>query len=251
MDLDLDLDIPRFDEDDLMLPPPEPFPPMAPMAPAQPGFLRSSSEAPQEESSQSAEAPARRRPRAPRVLGMDEQKSLRNADLASWNNDYAANMADASRVKLQHKLPTLAKKNATFWVYGTGINGINTALGASNLASPLDMFAGDNLMAALIGVTPETIRRKRSHTEDEEQGSDSEARRVRMRDADGDQVGRGDDLILADDDTMGILDDDVSHQTLLSSNPLSATPDPHRRTSKSAATLPPPSKTTPPKCPGT
>lgn len=219
MDLNLDLDIPRFDEDDLMLPPPEPFPPMAPMAAAQPGFLRSSSEAPQEESSPSAEALARRRPRAPKVLGMDVQKSLRNADLASWNNDYAANMADASRVKLQHKLPTLAKRNAPFWVYGTGINGIGTTSRASNLASPLDMFAGDNLMAALTGIVPETTKRKRSHTEDEDPGTDREARRVRMRDADEDQVGRGDDHLLADDDTMGIPLDDVSHQPLPSSLP--------------------------------
>ncbi len=74
-------------------------------------------------------------------------------------------------------------------------------------------------MAALTGIVPEIIKRKRSHTEDEEHESDSEARRVRMRDADDDQVGRGDDLILADDDTMGIPLDDVSHQPLLSSPP--------------------------------
>lgn len=199
MDLDLDLDIPRFDEDDEMLPPPEPFPPMAPQAPVEAGLLRSSSEAPQEESSESAEAPARRRPRLPKVIGMDEQKSLRNADLASWNNNYAANMAEASRAKLQHKLPSLAKKNASFWVYGAGIGGVGLGVGLSNLASPLDMFAGDNLMAALTGVAPKKTGRKRSHTEDEEHETDSEARRVRMRDENEDQVERGDNLFLPDD----------------------------------------------------
>ena len=210
MDLDLDLDLPRLHEDDDMLPPPEPFPPMAPQAPGEPGFLRSSSEAPHEESSESAEAPARRRPRAPRVFGMDGQKSLRNAHLASWNNNYAANMADAARAKLQHKVPAVAKKNAAFWVYGAGIGGVGMGLGGSKLASPLDMFAGDSLVTALIGVAPETTGRKRSHAEDEEHEIDSETRRVRMRSSDGDQIGRGDNLVLPDDDTMGIPGDDVS-----------------------------------------
>lgn len=210
MDLDLDLDIPKFDEDDEMLPPPEPFPLMAPQAPAEPGFLRSSSEAHQGESSESAEAPARRRPRVPRVLGMDEQKALRNADLASWNNNYITNMVAATKVKQQHKLPTLAKKNAAFWVYGAGINDAGTGIGASKLVSPLDMFAGDNLIGTLTGATIKTAGRKRSYTEEADRESDSEARRVRTRDTEDDLIGRGDNLILPNDETLPVFDDDVS-----------------------------------------
>lgn len=236
MNLDLDLDLPRFDDDEEMGPPPEPFPPMAPEAPAEPSFLRSSSTAPQEESSESAEAPARRRPRAPKVLGMDQQKSLRNADLASWNNNYIANMAEATRIKQQHKIPTLAKKNAYHWVFGAGIGGIGAISAGSSVPNPLDMFAGDSLMALVTGAAPPTAGRKRSHTEDEEHETDSEGRRVRARDAEDDQVGRGDEVILPDDDTMGLpLDDDVSPHPPLPSHltsPLTLS-----RTSKSVVTL--------------
>ena len=214
MDLDLDLDLPRFDEDAEMLPPAEPFPPMVPQAPAEPGFLRSSSEAIQEKSSESAEAPARRRPRLPRVLTMDDQKSLRNADLASWNNNYASNMANATKNKLQHKASALTKKNAAFWVYGTGINGVGVRVGGPKLPNPLDMFAGDSLMTALTGVAVQTTRRKRSLTEDVGHETDSEARRVRMRDEDEDQIGRGDNLIIPDDNTMGIPGDEASFSAL-------------------------------------
>ena len=214
MDLDLDLDLPRFDEDAEMLPPAEPFPPMLPQAPVEPGFLRSSSEAIQEESSKSAEAPARRRPRLPRVLTMDDQKSLRNADLASWNNNYASNMANATKNKLQHKASALAKKNAAFWVYGTGINGVGVRVGGPKLPNPLDMFAGDSLVTDLTGVAVQTTGRKRSLTKDVGHETDSEARRVRMRDEDEDQIGRGDNLIIPDDDTMGILGDEASFSAL-------------------------------------
>lgn len=223
MNLDLDLDLPRYGDDQGALPEAEAFPPMTAQGPAQTGFLRSSSGPPQE-SSEFAEAPVRRRTAAPKYLPMDQQTSLRNNDLASWNNNYASNMADITQAKQQHKVSTLAKKNASFFVYGTGIGGVGLGLGGSKLPSPLNMFAGDQLMTALTGIEPPTGR-KRSHAEDEEPTSDSEGRRVRAREGDGDQVGRGDNMALDEDDTMGMgMDmqggDVISLSTFLSPLPL-------------------------------
>ena len=213
MNLDLDIDLPRLDDDQGVLQEAEPFPTAAPQASAETGFLRSSSEAPQE-SSESAEAPARRRVAAPKYLPMDQLTSLRNNDLASWNNNYILNMAGAAQAKQQHKATVLAKRNAAFFVYGAGIGGVGQGLGGSELPSPLDMFAGDRLMSALTGLEPAPGRRKRSHAEEEEHESDSEGRRVRAREDDGDEVGRGDNLALGEEDFMdmgmGIQGDDVS-----------------------------------------
>ena len=213
MILDLDIDLPRLDDDQAVLPEAEAFPPRATQPPTEPTFLRSSSEAPQD-SSETAEAPARRRHAGPKPLPWDMQKSLRNNDLASWNNNYVANMADATRIKQQHKAPSLAKKNAAHWVYGFGIGGVGLGLGRSQLPSPLNMFAGDQLMTALTGIEPTTRGRKRSHTGDEAGDSDSEGRRVRAREDDDDQIGRGEELGLGNEETMGMgtgmQGDDVS-----------------------------------------
>lgn len=204
MNLDLDIGLPQFDDNQGALPEAEAFPPMQPQGPTQTGFLRSSSEVPQE-SSESAEAPAHRRKAAPKYLAMDQQTSLRNNDLASWNNNYVANMADAAQAKQQHKVAALAKKNAAFFVYGTGIGGVGLGLGGSKLPSPLDMFAGDQLMTALTGLEAAPTGRKRSFAEEEEaHDSDSEGRRVRAREDDGDLVGRGDQMALDEEDTMGM-----------------------------------------------
>ena len=211
MNLDLDIDLPRFDDQNI-LPEGEAFPTIAAQAPAGSGFLRTSSEAPQE-SSESAEAPARRRVAAPKYLPMDQQRSLRNNDLSSWNNNYALNMAGAAQAKQQRKASALAKRNAVFFVYGTGIGGVGQGVGDSKLPSPLDMFAGDRLMAALTGFGPAPTGRKRSHAEEEHE-SDSEGRRVRVREDDGDEVGRGDNQAPGEEDTIdmgvGIQGDDVS-----------------------------------------
>ena len=219
MNLDLDIDLPRLDDDQGILPEAEAFPTTAPQAPAETGFLRSSSEAPQE-SSESAEAPARRRVARPKYLPMDQLRSLRNNDLASWNNNYVLNMAGAAQSKQQHKVAVLAKRNAAFFVYGAGIGGVGQGLGESKFPSPLDMFAGDRLMTALTGLEPVPRGRKRFRTEEEEEDeheSESEGRRVRAREDDGDEAGRGDNLALGEEDTMdmgmGLQGDDVKFST--------------------------------------
>ena len=206
--MDLNLDLPPLDDDGLILPDAEAFPEMASQIPAETGFLRSSSAVPEEEeSSESVEAPQRRRkPQQPKILPTDMAQELRNADLAQWNNDYITNMASAAHTKSQHRAPALAKKNATFWVFGTGIGGV----GSSKLANPLGMYAGDQLMQALTGLEASTTGRKRSRSSEHDQHSESsEQRRVRMRESDGSQIGRGQEIILDEDDAMNMIGDEA------------------------------------------
>ena len=210
----MDLDLPRFDDEEIILPNAEPFPEMAPP----PTAGKSSSEAARErELSQSAEAPLQRKARAPKELPIDERPELHNSDLAQWKIDYATNMLEAKEAKQLSKAASLAKKNAAFWVYGAGIGGVGIGLGSSMLKSPLDMFAGEAMMEALTGIQNSSTPRKRRHNEEEEDhDSDSEARRVRMRD-DGGQVGRGDHMVLNYDDNMMIsAGSDVRHDFIQS-----------------------------------
>ncbi len=197
---DQDIDIPRFDDNDNILPDAEPFPEMAP-----PGanLRKSNSEVPQEhESSDSAEAPLKRKQREPNALPIDQRMELHNADLAQWKADYAGNMAKAIEIKRHHKAPALAKKNAAFWVIGSGIGGVGAGLGSSKMKSPLNMFAGEAMMEALTGIKAPTAGQKRSRDDEDTADSDSEARRVKMRADDGDQIGRGDELLLNEDEMM-------------------------------------------------
>lgn len=207
--MDLDLDFPRFDDDDIVLPDAEPFPEMV-----LPGtsIHRASSEVPREhESSDSAEAPLRRKRRGPKLLPVDQRMELHNADLAQWKKDYAENMAEAIEAKKHHKAPALAKKNAAFWVFGSGIGGVGAGLGISKLKSPLDMFAGDAMMEALTGIRTSTAGQKRSRDSENGRDSESETRRVRSRAMnESDQIGRGEGLML-DDDGMLMSEVRIAH----------------------------------------
>ena len=212
IDIDLDTDFPRYGDDVNVLPEAEPFPAMGIRTAAEPGFLKSSSSVvPEEEpSSESAEAPQQRKHKAAKVLAIDMTQGLRNADLAQWNNEYLSNMVIAAQAKQQHKLPSQSRKNADFWVTGTGIGGVGSGLGTSKLQSPLDMFAGDKLMRALTGVEATPIGKKRTRGDEDDRGSDSEERRVRAREEGDDQIGRGDGLALDEDGTLPMFDDGVS-----------------------------------------
>ena len=181
-----------------MLPPAEPFPEMrAPSgtidAPVS-GFPR------EHITSESAEAPLSRKPRSPRQLPVDERQELHSRDLAQWKANYVENMAGAVEAKTHHKASALARRNAAFWVLGSGIGGVGAGLGASKLQSPLDMFAGNTMMEALTGIKMTTTGVKRGREDEGNDGSDSGERRVRTRDVDVDQVGRGDEIVLQDDE---------------------------------------------------
>lgn len=212
--MDLDLDLPRID-DDIVLPEAKAFPTTAPQAPADSGIFGVHGE---RTSSESAEAPLQRKRRAPKTLPVDEMQELHNTDLAQWKTDYLANMDEAAAAKTSHKTSFLAKKNAAFWVVGAGIGGVGAGLGSSKLQSPLGMFAGDAMMEALTGVKISTAGQKRGRDDKEDNDSDSEARHARIRDGDGDQIGRGDDM-LDDDGTMMISVNDVSISAIRESFP--------------------------------
>ena len=216
--MDLDLELPQID-DDIVLPGAEAFPTTAPRVPAASEILQSLSGLhPEQESSESAEAPLQRRRRAPKALPVDERQELHNTDLAQWKTEYLANMAEATEAKLSRKAPSHAKKNAAFWVIGVGIGGVGAGLGSAKLQSPLDMFAGDTMMEALTGVQISSAGQKRGRDKEKDQDSDSEARRVRIRDGDSDQIGRGDDMMLHDDGTIMMSASDVSINTVIESS---------------------------------
>ena len=216
MDLDMGEPHPGDNEAYNDLPPAEPFPAMVAGGTARQQTLKPSPVvAEEEESSESADAPLNRKRRGPRVLPMDVTQELRNADLALWNTEYINNMAEASQSRLHHTIPYQARKNAAYWVFGSGIGGVGTGLGTSKLKSPLDMFAGQKLMEALTGIDLNVAGKKRARSDDEDSRSNSEERRVRARDDSGDQIGRGDDLVLDDNDRQPLFDDTVSTRVLI------------------------------------
>lgn len=127
----------------------------------------------------------------------DSRIALRNTDLAQWNNEYLQNMAVASKQKQQNKLPTLSKRNASFWVLGQGIGSVGVGLGASREPHPLKYFSGDDLYASL-SADGKPRGRKRGRPRDN--GSEDDQRRVRARD-DEDHIGLGglpDEVIMQD-----------------------------------------------------
>lgn len=193
--MDLDINFPRGDDEDLILPQAEAFPPLAPQTLAGAALQ-------DEASTEAAAAPQQRKPREPRQLPVDRTQELRSTDLTQWNKNYLLNMENARKAKIQHKATATAKQNAAHWVLGAGIGGIGAGIGASNVKGPLaDSFSGLALMQALTGAPDPTTGRKRSSEEIEGDESDSEARRVKMRQGD-EELGRVQGIDLGDDDAM-------------------------------------------------
>ena len=134
------------------------------------------------------------RVRAPKATQADDPQELANVDLAKWDTNYLANMAEATKIKQQHKAVALARKNATFWVLGQGIAGVGVGIcsGDDRVPNPLAIFSGRTLLEALTGreSSPLGVKRTRSLLDDlDEEGK---ARRVRARGEDEQEVGRGD-----------------------------------------------------------
>lgn len=150
------------------------------------------------ESSDTVVAPVRRKQRAGRVLPVDATMELRNKDLSDWNTNYLANMKEASKQKNQHRLKQLAKENAEFWMWGSGIGGI--AADGVHGPSPFDRFIGDNLFQLFTGVSRHggaRPKRDRDSGIDEVTQEESRGKRQRMDEsiedgqAQSDEFGRG------------------------------------------------------------
>lgn len=185
----MDLDMLILGDDFDLLPEGEAFPPAAHSTAA--GQRTSSTQVEELEASSSAAAPMRRKRRAPRVIPLDQTMELRNSDLSHWNTKYLQNMAEATQVKMQHKAVSLAKKNAEFWIWKSGIGAIGRRLGVTDFKSPLDMFYGDALFESLTGFSrAPTAGQKHDRDSGINETAESETRRVRHR-SDRYHVGRG------------------------------------------------------------
>ena len=207
--MDIDLNQPAAGDQNLILPQAEPFPSMAPRTAAATGFFRSPEKPYEESESESVTAPLQRKRRGPKLLPRDEVQELHNADLAQWNKDYLMNMDAAKLAKAKHKSTAVAKQNAAFWVFGSGIGGV----GASKINHPLAMFAGDALAKTFTGapISGGTKKRSRSGEDEEEEESDSsEAKRARLRQGAEEEIGRGEELIIGADEPLGMPTDEVS-----------------------------------------
>ncbi|KAL4995539.1 Rec8 like protein-domain-containing protein [Aspergillus recurvatus] len=135
------------------------------------------------------EATAPQRQRAPKILTSDIQTALRNVDLAAMNDDYMHNMAVAAKHKRQNRVPTQAKKNAAYWVFGLGIGSVGAGVGSSRVIHPLRSFSGDELYETLV-----------PHKRPLEDDSEAEERRVRAREDEQGRVGIVDDNNLWNED---------------------------------------------------
>ena len=204
-----------MEADQSALPLAEPFPEVVSASRESQSFLKSSSvvleeeeEEEEDEESEAVEAAQVRKRRGPRYISVDEAPELRNSDLAQWTANYAANMAQASRLRRQHRLPFQAKRNAAAWVFGAGIGGVGIRLTNLNLPGPLDMFSGDALMEAVTGIKTRTLGRKRHHDEEEESASGGSGRRTRPRNEEK-GIGRTGSLPLDDEVTQPLFGDDV------------------------------------------
>ncbi|KAM5443217.1 R8 protein [Microsporum ferrugineum] len=173
-------------------------------------------------SSETGETKARFRRKHPKMVEMDEPAELRNSDLAQWNSGYAENMAAAAKAKVHNRLITIAKKNAAFWVLGSGIGAVGIGLGAGAVLHPLVAFSGDQLLASLTGVACRERRRKRSHDGTGDPNASVE-KRARTG-ADDPEIGLGEAVeadecpgLVVEDIEVGrqapasLRDDDLSH----------------------------------------
>ncbi|KAJ5557080.1 hypothetical protein N7494_000995 [Penicillium frequentans] len=112
--------------------------------------------------------------RVVRSIETDTNTTLRNTDLARWNNEYITNMANASKQKQQNKVQTTVKKNAAFWVFGQGIGYVGKGLGAQHEDHPLKCFSGEGLENTLYGNNQRSATKKDSSNPEEESDTDTD-----------------------------------------------------------------------------
>ncbi|KAG4436529.1 hypothetical protein IFR05_008003 [Cadophora sp. M221] len=194
VDGDGDFDMPPYGDDDMpVLSNAEPFPLMTGGLGGSDRPLHMSNEdriiSASEESSVSAEAPQRRKKKF-KGPAIDRRSETGGSILTQWIREYPKNMAAAARTKFKHRATAQAKKNAFYYVYGSGINGVGDSTGSDDFVNPLAMFSGDALMAKITGKPisePKSKKRaKRVLEDDEEDEEETPNKRAREE-----EVGRG------------------------------------------------------------
>lgn len=151
-----------------------------------------------------------RKLRSPRSLPVDAATQVRRSELSDWGTHYAANMARASKLK-QQKRNVLARANAEYFVFGTGLGGVGNPIGAFGPGGPLATFANHSLLEAL--QAPPHLKRKLRRLSVADPGA--EERRVRPRGSEEAEMARGDAMILEDHDVLAAIGDDVSFPSVL------------------------------------
>ncbi|KAF1978109.1 hypothetical protein BU23DRAFT_595909 [Bimuria novae-zelandiae CBS 107.79] len=144
------------------------------------------------ESSDTAVAPNRPKKRAACVLPVDTTLELRNKDLADWNANYLVNMKEASKAKHQYRSTQMAKKNAQYWLWSSGLGGLAARMRGFTNPTPFDTFIYDNFPELVIGGSGTRSKRDRDSGIDE--ATQEESRRVRQKtDEPEEELARGQD----------------------------------------------------------
>ena len=184
------------------------------------GRQSTSSIQPNEETSETAEAP-QRRARPAKSMKPDQRTELSNRDLNEWNQNYLANMRSAARFKELQGSRANAKRYAALWSVGQGIGRVAFAFGMDTTAHPLAVFSGQSLWRLLKNPIAPTGT-KRAHSPSEEaDGSDEEGRRVRARTSSQEGAARGaegGDVMFVDDDGMIIQGEDFNLESEVGRN---------------------------------
>ena len=223
MNLEFDDGPMTFGDDDLPLPPAQPFSPQPrPTADDQAQGQEPSPQAAEgSTTTTTAEAP-QQRVRRVKQLRFDDRAELSNKQLGEWNNNYVANMAGMARHKEQVKSLALARKNAAFWIMEQGIGGVEVNFSEDRLPHPLAVLSGQNLLDALRGREGSPAGSKRSRSQSEQ--GDEEGRRVRAK-AEEEEAGRGAAGPIDDDGIVYQGDDDMPIETEVGRHAQSSLPD--------------------------
>ncbi|KAF2130883.1 hypothetical protein P153DRAFT_206353 [Dothidotthia symphoricarpi CBS 119687] len=145
------------------------------------------------ESTSSVSAPMRRKKRAARVLPSDAAMEIHNRDLADWNLNYLQNMEVASRTKNRSHITQQAKKNAEYYMWGSGVGGIAHGFLGPTGTNPFDRFIGDNFFELFTGMSRKPVAGSK-HDRDSgiDEATQQESRRVRHKTGESEeQIGRG------------------------------------------------------------
>ena len=131
--------------------------------------------------------------------------------LATWRDNYLANMADAREAKKRKTALFVARKDAGRWSLELGFGEIGAVLGRAELRNPLNiLLAGSAGLDMPQNLQRSSMGRKRMRDETDEDDGDQ---RVLHGEELNEEVGRGEDTMLQDENGMMPLDSEVSVKT--------------------------------------